>query len=223
MPRYRRWPHLAWRGAPSTGGPWRTGGRLWRGTGSGTARRCWRPWGANGAAGAGGGRRGRWRGWRWGRMWGRGRWTGGGRGRVLRCARRVSCRGPCSAGSAACCVYETHPGLMAFAGGEAARPRRCPPPAAASERVSKASPAPRPANHAVAVPVCSPVRGPVPIPVRARRAPPRAGRGVDREALARRLRRSAGLVLEGRAAERDRARGGRPERGRVGVRRVVRE
>lgn len=116
---------------------------------------------------------------------------------------------------------------MSFAGGKAACPRCSPPPATARQRVPKASPASCPANHAVAVPIgspiCAPVVVPIPTPIPARRAPPRAGVGVDREPLARRLGRGAGLVLEGGAAEGDRPRGRRPERGRVGVRRVLRE
>lgn len=91
--------------------PWWMADRLWRETGSGIVRRCWLLWAENGAAGAGGARRAMWTGWRWGRMWGTGMWTVNGRARVLRCARRVSCRAPCSVSRkpGVCCMYQDSP------------------------------------------------------------------------------------------------------------------
>lgn len=61
---------------------------------------------------------------------------------------------------------------MSFAGGEAACAGRSAHARTASERVPEASPAPCPANHAVAIPVRSPICIPIPIPISARRAPP---------------------------------------------------
>lgn len=126
------------------------------------------------------------------------------------------------------CFAEGHvPGLMPFSGRKAVCTRGGSH-TGTGERASKPSSGSCPANHAVAAPGCIPVRTAVSVPtvgpIRPRRGPSGAGGGEgDLEALAGGLGGGACLVLEGGAAERDGPRGGRPERGRVGIRGVLRE
>lgn len=122
---------------------------------------------------------------------------------------------------------KTYPGLMPFSGRKAVCTRGGSH-TGTGERASKPSSGSCPANHAVAAPGCIPVRTAVSVPtvgpICPRRGPSGAGGGEgDLEALAGGLGGGACLVLEGGAAERDGPRGRRPERGRVGIRGVLRE